>query len=126
MLYKILDTLPDEAKKDGSVDDFTPLPLIPLDLADGFIHLSCKDQVEGTLNTFFTNVDQVYILSIDAPDSKDKTPEKGKTGNKDRSILKWEWVESRKAWFPHLFGDLLNKDVVDWTLLKRGEDGWKF
>lgn len=119
MLYKILNELPPEARKDGSVDPKTPLPLIPLDLKDGFIHLSTKDQVAGSLNAFYSGPTEVVILHVDGPDSENAEIPEGKTGNKYRSTLKWDWVESRQAYFPHLYGDLTNGDIVKTEVLKR-------
>lgn len=122
MLYKILNELPPEAVKDGSVEPKTPLPLIPLDLKDGFIHLSTKEQVAGSLNRFYAGPTQVVILHVDAPGSKDVAAPEGTTGNKYRSKLQWDWVESRKEYFPHLYGDLLNEDIAKTEILKR-KDG---
>ncbi|CAN6659303.1 hypothetical protein TRVA0_031S01090 [Trichomonascus vanleenenianus] len=127
MLFKILKELPQEANKDGSVDGKAVLPLIPLDLKDGFIHLSTKDQVEKSLEKFFADDREVYLLHVYGPDNKDEKPKEGTTGNKYRSELKWDWVESRQAYFPHLYGDLLNEDIAKVETLSREEgQNWTY
>lgn len=40
------------------------LPLSHLDLASGFIHLSTAVQVPGTLQRYFANESQVFILRL--------------------------------------------------------------
>jgi len=53
-----------------------PLPetlaLSALDEKSGFIHLSRAKQVQGTLNHFFTNHDEIYVLRLDYPSLKDQ------------------------------------------------------
>lgn len=124
MLYKILSALPAEARKDNGIGPKTVLPLVPLDLKDGFIHLSTEDQLAETLNRFFPSVDQVVILEIDALGDKDAAIPEGKTGNKYRSQIKWEWVESRQSYFPHLYGDLINEDIIGHKVVKKTGDKW--
>ena len=119
MLYKILNNLPAEAAKDGSVDSKTVLPLLPLDLKSGFIHLSTKQQLEGTLNQFFQDVVKVHLLSIDGPDNQSVEIPQGKTGNKYRSEIKWDWADSRQEYFAHIYGDLVNEDIVEVSTLTR-------
>lgn len=36
-----------------------------LDLKDGFLHLSYKEQVQGTISLFFKGVKELYLLKID-------------------------------------------------------------
>jgi uncharacterized protein (DUF952 family) len=126
MLYKILPSLPREALKDGRVPGNAVLPLIPMDLKDGYIHLSSADQVANTLNQFFRDAKQVYILHIDIPDRPGASIPDGRPGNKYRSKLRWEWVESRRAYFPHIYGDLVNEDVRDVQILRRRNGIWQF
>lgn len=126
MIYKILSSLPIEALKDDKMPRNAVLPLIPMDLKDGFIHLSPEDQVAGTLNNYFKDAKQVYILFIDIPDQPGVSIPEGRPGNKYRSKLKWEWVQSRKAYFPHIYGDLVNEDIVDVQILRRRNGVWQF
>lgn len=39
--------------------------LSPLDAADGFLHFSTTDQLEGTLSRFFTKDEKVMLLKCD-------------------------------------------------------------
>ena len=64
----------------------------PVDLADGFIHLSCADQLKGTLDKWYADQDQVTLLQVDA--------------SKIDAALKYE-ISRGGAEFPHLFADLL-------------------
>ena len=63
----------------------------PVDRADGFIHLSAADQVEGTLARHFPGQDGLVLAEVDL----------GALGEKVR------WEESRcGALFPHVYGAL--------------------
>jgi len=63
----------------------------PADRADGFIHLSAADQIEGTLEKHFAGQADLVLAEIDLAALGDG--------------LKWE--ESRGgALFPHLYGAL--------------------
>ncbi|ODQ65617.1 hypothetical protein NADFUDRAFT_50902 [Nadsonia fulvescens var. elongata DSM 6958] len=126
MIYKILDSIPNEALKDGSVDPKATLPLSPLDANDGFIHLSTAAQLPGTLNKYFINVDQVILLHIDVDDDEFAVIEHGKTGNKPSGRIQWDPVPSRNDKFAHIYGDLLNEDVVKIQILKKEGDLWSF
>jgi uncharacterized protein (DUF952 family) len=37
----------------------------PVDLADGYIHLSAQDQVAGTLAKWFAGQDDLYLAAVD-------------------------------------------------------------
>ncbi|MFD2938154.1 DUF952 domain-containing protein [Spirosoma flavum] len=63
---------------------------------EGFIHLSQKEQVTGTLSRYYQNVPDLLLLHIDA----DKLTHK----------LKYE-IATNNELFPHLYGPL-NKDAV--------------
>jgi uncharacterized protein (DUF952 family) len=63
----------------------------PVDLADGYIHLSAADQVQGTLDKHFAGQVGLVIAEIDL------------TGLGD--LIKWE-VSRGGALFPHLYGVL--------------------
>ena len=69
----------------------------PIDLADGFIHLSTAEQVAETAARHFAGVDGLKLLGVDAERLGD--------------ALRWE-VARGGALFPHLYRDLLTKDVL--------------
>lgn len=63
----------------------------PVDLVDGYIHLSADDQLQGTLNKHFAGQSGLVIAEIDL----------GALGD----TVKWE-VSRGGALFPHIYGDL--------------------
>jgi uncharacterized protein (DUF952 family) len=63
----------------------------PVDLADGYIHLSDADQVQGTLDKHFAGQAGLVIAEIDLAALGD--------------AIKWE-VSRGGALFPHLYGVL--------------------
>ena len=69
----------------------------PVDLADGYIHLSAADQVEGTLDKHFAGQAGLVIAEIDL----------GLLGDS----VKWE-VSRGGAHFPHLYAVLPMAAVV--------------
>ena len=71
----------------------------PVDLADGFIHLSTGLQVEETAKRYFTGQADLKLLALDA----------------DRlgPLLKWEPSRNNDL-FPHLYRALEIGDIV-WT-----------
>lgn len=69
----------------------------PIDVADGYIHMSTGDQVAVTASKYFADEDGLKLLGIEADDLG---PE-----------LKWE-VSRGGALFPHLYRELLAKDVA--------------
>lgn len=80
----------------------------PLDLKDGYIHMSTEDQVAGTLAAHFKGVEGLVLLTIDearvAPDVK--------------------WEKSRGgALFPHLYRALTLEDVLAEREVTLGDDG---
>jgi len=69
----------------------------PIDLADGYIHLSAGDQVDGTLAKHFAGAEGLMLLALEADTLGD--------------ALKWE--QSRGgALFPHLYRTMTTEDVV--------------
>lgn len=124
MIYKILDQLPTEAQAGSNPE--AVLPTTPLDAKDGYIHLSIKSEVVPTLDKFFKDVPAVYVLHVDVPEDRDAEIKEGNTGNRSNSQLKWEWVESRNAWFPHIYGVLQNKDIVKVDRLVAVDGKWVF
>lgn len=69
----------------------------PVDLADGYIHLSTADQLAGTIDKHFAGQTGLQLVAIDLDALGDK--------------VKWE--ESRGgALFPHIYGAPITLDVV--------------
>lgn len=80
----------------------------PVDVADGYIHLSNADQLTETVDKHFAGQDDLYVAAVDL----------GSFGNS----LKWE--ESRGGQrFPHLYGPLLLETVIAYSPLERDHDG---
>lgn len=69
----------------------------PIDIADGYIHLSTTDQLQGTLDKHFAGQTGLVIAEIDL------------TGFGD--ALKWE-VSRGGALFPHVYGVLTRSAVL--------------
>lgn len=63
----------------------------PVDLADGYIHLSTADQVQGTLDKHFAGQAGLVIVEVDLELLGD--------------TVRWE-VSRGSALFPHVYGDL--------------------
>jgi len=80
----------------------------PVDVADGYIHLSARDQVVGTLERHFAGQDDLVLAMIDL----------SALGNS----VKWE--ESRGgALFPHVYGTLPMTAVTTKAKLRLDETG---
>ncbi len=63
----------------------------PVDLADGYIHLSTADQLQGTLDKHFAGQTELVIAEIDLVPLRD--------------TIRWE-VSRGGALFPHVYGPL--------------------
>ena len=63
----------------------------PIDIADGYIHLSTADQLQGTLDKHFVGQAGLVILSVDLTALGE--------------MVRWE-VSRGGALFPHLYGVL--------------------
>ena len=70
----------------------------PVDLADGYIHLSAADQVQGTLEKHFAGQSGLVIAEIDL----------AALG----TTIKWE-VSRGGALFPHIYGPLPMSAVIN-------------
>lgn len=80
----------------------------PIDLTDGYIHLSAAEQLRGTLHKHFSDQDGLVIAEIDLA----KVAEK----------VKWE--EARDgALFPHIYGDLPIEAVISAKKLSETDHG---
>ena len=91
-IYKILDNNEwQKAKSKGLYSGSSK------DLQDGFIHFSGEEQIEGTLNKYYSKQENLILLKID-------------TLNLDHLI--WEQA-SDGNFFPHLYSTLNINSVVD-------------
>ena len=78
------------------------------DARDGFIHLSAKHQVPGTLSKYFSGQHDLVLLAVD-PHQLGKS-------------LRWE-VSRGGELFPHLYGHLDMTHVISVATLELQEDG---
>ena len=80
----------------------------PVDLADGYIHLSTEAQLTETVDKHFAEQSDLHVAAVDL----------GSFGH----TLKWE--ESRGGeLFPHLYEPLLLETVIAYGPLERATDG---
>ena len=80
----------------------------PHDIADGFIHLSAADQVEGTLVKHYNDHDRLLLVEIDLDALGDS--------------VKWE--QSRGgAEFPHVYGEIPASAMRGLRHVRRNEEG---
>jgi uncharacterized protein (DUF952 family) len=80
----------------------------PVDLADGYIHLSTADQLAETVDRHFAGQHHLHVAAVDL----------GAFGES----LKWE--ESRGGQlFPHLYAPLTLETVVAYSPLERDAEG---
>lgn len=86
-------------------DDFRGAPV---DLADGYIHLSTADQLTETVDKHFAGQSELWVAAIDL--------------DALGSAVKWE--ESRGgALFPHIYGAMPLEVVFAYSPLERDADG---
>lgn len=80
----------------------------PIDLQDGYIHMSTRDQAAETAAKHFAGQDRLVMLMIDlAPFGE---------------AIKWE-VSRGGALFPHLYGDLPISAVAGKVILRLDDTG---
>jgi uncharacterized protein (DUF952 family) len=95
-----------------------PIPLTSLDKKDGFIHLSNSTQVIQTAIRFFGDEDEILVMKIPY----------NQNGIKEN--VKWEAPPGLEERFPHLYGDLLIKYIVDIVQVKSskksGSEGFEW
>ena len=103
LVYKVL-TLDQAAEFDRAGE----APLSPADAEDGYVHLSTRDQLPGTLERHFAGEGAVRVLGCD--------PERM------GEALRWEPARGRER-FPHLYGRLRTEHVASSWLMARGHDG---
>ena len=80
----------------------------PVDLADGYIHLSTAEQLPGTLDKHFAGKDDLHIAAVDLDALGD--------------AVKWEPSRGGEL-FPHHYRPLSLDTVVAYSALHRYEDG---
>ena len=87
------------------------LPLLPLDIKDGYIHLSTHDSIIPTANRYFSSESEIIVLCFD--------------GTLFGTALKMEYVAQRNSSFPHLYAPvLLKKDILSIHHLKNSNEGF--
>lgn len=80
----------------------------PIDLADGYIHLSAAGQVTETVDKHFAGQANLFIAAVDLAALDD--------------AVKWE-VSRGGALFPHIYADLPLSAVLAHGPLERTADG---
>ncbi|MCB2014089.1 MAG: DUF952 domain-containing protein [Sphingobium sp.] len=79
----------------------------PVDLADGYIHLSARDQVAETAAKHFAGQDDLILAMIDLAALGD--------------AVKWE-LSRGEALFPHVYGPIPMSAVTTKAKLRLGSD----
>jgi beta-hydroxylase len=69
----------------------------PVDIADGYIHLSTSDQVQGTLDKHFAGQDGLVVAEVDLASLQ--------------ANIRWE-ASRGGALFPHIYGDLPMSAII--------------
>jgi uncharacterized protein (DUF952 family) len=80
----------------------------PVDLADGYIHLSAREQVRETAAKWFADVDPTILVMIDLPSLGD--------------TIRWE-PSRGGALFPHVYGSIPASAIAGNSKLRLGSDG---
>lgn len=83
----------------------------PVDLADGYVHLSTAAQMRETAAKHFAGQEGLRLLALEAEALG--------------AALRWE-PSRGGALFPHLYGPLRRRDVVAVWSLPLGPDGHRF
>ncbi|HEX5005485.1 MAG TPA: DUF952 domain-containing protein [Hyphomonadaceae bacterium] len=89
------------AKADGPVE-------APVDVADGYVHLSTSSQLQATLGKWFRGQSECVLLAFDADDFG--------------TTLKWEKARDGDL-FPHVYGKVSASQAVAIWQLDTGPDG---
>lgn len=80
----------------------------PVDLADGYIHMSTAAQLDETVTKHFAGKTDLFIVAVDLPALGD--------------ALRWEPSRGGQL-FPHLYGVLTLNEVIAHGPLERDGDG---
>jgi uncharacterized protein (DUF952 family) len=116
-LWKILPAAPPSPLPDR-------LPLSDLDRNDGYIHLSTATQTPSTLNKFFADANEIWLLKIKYEVLANGTDGDGvvKEGSAKAEI---RWEEAGRGVFPHLYsGDLGRGNVEEVVRVEKGSGSW--
>lgn len=82
-------------------------PGAPVDLSDGYIHLSTAQQLPGTLAKHFAGETELHLLALEA---------------EGLDSLRWEISRGGDS-FPHLYRDLYEADILWSRPIVLGPDG---
>jgi uncharacterized protein (DUF952 family) len=80
----------------------------PVDLADGYIHLSTADQLAGTIDKHFAGQDDLQLLAVDLEALGD--------------AVRWEGSRGGQL-FPHVYAPLTLETVLAYSPLAYEPDG---
>jgi uncharacterized protein (DUF952 family) len=80
----------------------------PVDLADGFIHLSTASQITETVDRHFAGQTDLIVTAIDL--------------SALGATVRWE-PSRRGQLFPHVYASLQPQVVLAWCPLERHDDG---
>ncbi len=80
----------------------------PVDLTDGYIHLSTAGQLQGTLDRHFAGQAGLWLVAVDLDAVADE--------------VKWE-VSRGGALFPHIYGTLSLDAVIAYSPVAHEPDG---
>lgn len=80
----------------------------PVDLADGYIHLSTEAQLAETVDKHFAGQDDLHVAAVDLAVLGD--------------AVKWEPSRGGQL-FPHIYADLPLSAVLAYGPLRRDENG---
>lgn len=80
----------------------------PVDLADGFIHLSTAAQLTETVDRHFAGQDDLWVAAVDL--------------DANGAAVRWEPSRGGQL-FPHLYAPLLLETVFAYSQLEREPDG---
>ena len=80
----------------------------PVDIADGYIHLSCASQLPATLEKHFSGAEGLMLAAVDLSRLGD--------------TVRWEPARGGEL-FPHIHGPLPMEAVVSAGALERTADG---
>lgn len=81
---------------------------VPVDLADGYIHLSTSHQLDETVAKHFTGLDNLHLAAVDLEALG--------------AAVKWE-PSRGGALFPHIYTPLPLSAVIAYGPLERDRDG---
>jgi uncharacterized protein (DUF952 family) len=80
----------------------------PIDLSDGYIHLSTAAQLDETVTKHFAGQTDLHVAAVDLEAQGD--------------ALQWEPSRGGQL-FPHIYGPLLLETVIAYGPLERDGDG---